>query len=553
MHLRVALVVVLVGIAGALLPEAAQALYTGPSEWDVAAATVGYPLWRPSETLGLGTGKVTILPCDGRHVTVGAAWSARGGKRLAIHEAYPRPCGDAGEGRLLRTVRVGSTRVRVQVGCGADRRCRVTEADGPGNGFHLSLRPAGAKRPFVEVEGTRLKLAALLRVVRSLARVPSDGDVVQADELLSPDRRVWCVIQPGVQTWCETKDKPAYGATLKRDGTLKLCVAQPLCTQNWGTGVRVLRAGQRSELGGFACAAGADAAIACTVTATGAGFIVGATQSRAVGPAAVAPSSATASSRAAAPRLRHHVQTASGGGVRAEFSYDGELPLVQHGRLRIFRGGRRIVDRATPALLGPGFDGRGRPRRAVAVRALDAAGPPEVLLTLFTGGTHCCWESWIYSGTRRVHRSWGDIPPVLRDGDGDGLPELHGADVRMGYVFGPFAAVAYPARIWRYAGGALTDVTKVAAFAGEVRADQERWRQVYATARDAREASGVRYALAAYAADGYTLGQGDAAMAVVQAAVAAGEADTDRDDPNGSWQPDYLGRLRALLDRLGYA
>jgi len=69
----------------------------------------------------------------------------------------------------------------------------------------------------------------------------------------------------------------------------------------------------------------------------------------------------------------------------------------------------------------------------------------------------------------------------------------------------------------------------------------------YQDARVAGDAGSVRAALAAYAADGYSLGQGDAAMAVVQAADAAGETQRPRDR-----FPDYLGTLRKLLRDLGY-
>ena len=58
---------------------------------------------------------------------------------------------------------------------------------------------------------------------------------------------------------------------------------------------------------------------------------------------------------------------------------------------------------------------------------------------------------------------------------------------------------------------------------------------------------GAWNALSAYAADGYTLGQGDAAMAVVQAAVDAGKLDGD-----GLTGREVLGQLRDLLRDAGY-
>jgi hypothetical protein len=55
-------------------------------------------------------------------------------------------------------------------------------------------------------------------------------------------------------------------------------------------------------------------------------------------------------------------------------------------------------------------------------------------------------------------------------------------------------------------------------------------------------------ALAAYAADGYSLGQGDQAMAVVQQAVDAGQTSTATDPFD-----DFPGKLQQVLHEDGYA
>jgi hypothetical protein len=543
---RVWLVVVLAGIAGASLPGAASAAPPAPqATWEQAAATVRFPIWRPGETLGLQPTGLALYPCTAPPTPrsyLSAGWgTARRG--FGIMEVYPQPCGNAGEARRVRTAVVGGVTVSVLVYC-RSRSCRVTAADGVEHGFLMYFREPGAKRTQLQLDSHGMTLAGLFKVIRSFAKVPATGDLVQYPELLSPDRQVWCRIDPSGDAWCASKGRPAHGGTLTRDGTVTLCDAD-LCTQNWPSHAPVLPAGKRSEIGGYRCAAGADAAITCTLIATGQGFVVGtAAPARQVGPGSTA---ATPSARAA--RAPEHVQRAHLGAVRAQYSYDGTPIFTRHARIRIWNGAKLIVDRSA-ALFGPGYARLGA-RRALAIRQLDGTGPPEVVLTLYSGGAHCCWEAWIFTGAHRVRQGWGHGLPVLRDADGDGRPEFHGPDTSFAYAFGSFGSSRFPAEVWSYAGGAVTNVS--AAFPDEIRADQATQHAAYVTARDARAADGVRAALAAYAADGYRLGQGDQAMAVVQAAVAAGEVDTDRDDPDGFWAPDYLGTLRTLLQRLGYA
>jgi hypothetical protein len=540
---RTWLVVVLAAILGGALPGAASGSVDADTTWAQAAATVGFPLWQPRATLGLEANTPALHRCSAPPLPrsyVSATWGA-GRRTFSVIEAHPSPCGDAGEARLVRRATVGGVKVRALVNCHS-RTCRVKASDGVKYGYHLYLSEPGAKRTLVQVDAVGLPLRDLFTMVRSLVKVPATGAVVQRDGFLSPDRGVWCQITTdgNDDAWCVSRGTPQHGGRVRRDGTVILCNA-PVCTQNWDTRSPVLRAGQRSEVGGYRCAAGADASITCTVIATGRGFAIsgGAEPAREVGPGAAA---------SAAPE---HVQNARLGALRAQYAYDGLPTLARHARIRIWSGGRLIVNRSAGGL-GPGYGGRrGGAARALAVRQLDATGPPEVVLNLYSGGAHCCWETWIFTGAHRARQAWGHALPVLRDADGDGAPELHGLDTSFAYAFGPFATSRFPAEVWRYAGGAVTNVSS--SFPDEIRADQATQYAAYLEARDARAAQGVRAALAAYAADGYRLGTGDQAMAVVQAAVAAGETDTDKDDGDGFWMPDYLGTLRGLLGKLGYA
>jgi hypothetical protein len=241
-----------------------------------------------------------------------------------------------------------------------------------------------------------------------------------------------------------------------------------------------------------------------------------------------------------------HVLRAHGGSVRAELRYReqaGPLHYWSHSRIRIWNHGRLIVDR--PA----GFGQRPYHLRLLSVRNLDGVGPPEVVLHSYSGGVHCCFATQIFTGTHRVKKQWGHLGvPALRDVDGDGRPEFHGVDTAFAYAFSSFGQSRFPVKVWSYAGGAIHDVT--GSFPAEVEADMADQYADYRRARSERDPGTVRSALAAYAADGYSLGQGDAAMEVVLAAVSAGETEATKRDP--SEYPDYYESLRTLLRKLGY-
>src|SRR3954470_18190371 len=263
---------------------------------------------------------------------------------------------------------------------------------------------------------------------------------------------------------------------------------------------------------------------------------------------------AAAPAAAGAAPHRLHTQTARQGSVRAELSFRDVgfgSTWWDHARIKIWSNGRLIVNRTNLFGPPPAFrNNKTVPERGVFVRQLDGTGPPEVLINLWSGGMPCCSESWIYTGTHRAKKGWGHFsPPKLRDADGDGKPEFHGIDTAFAYAWGSFASSRFPAKVWNYANGTVNDVTR--SFPAEVQADMAEQYAGYQGCRTGGEENPnrsecVRGALAAYAADGYSLGQGDQAMAVVQQAFDAGQTAPGAGDES-SEIPDYLEKLRQLL------
>jgi hypothetical protein len=293
------------GIAAVLLlgsPRSASAEIE--TTWDQASAQIGFPLYRPQDTLGLELSSLTTFPCS--PAPLPSALSAiygdvRRGPFLTLLEAYPSPCGNRGEARRVGSVEVAGTRVPLFVSCG-DRACRVTRADAFANGFELSFREPGRKRTLIELSARRRRLRDVLRMARNLTRVPVTGPLqpptVHLHSFRSPDRKVWCSIANDYvveDAWCLASSTasghivPNRFGRVRRDGTVETCsvVAPQVCGQNWDSHAPVLRAGQRSELGGFRCRAEATA-ITCTTIAPdggdGSGFRIDAAGVAPVGP-----------------------------------------------------------------------------------------------------------------------------------------------------------------------------------------------------------------------------------------------------------------------------
>lgn len=208
----------------------------------------------------------------------------------------------------------------------------------------------------------------------------------------------------------------------------------------------------------------------------------------------------------AAPAQAEIIETSSGA-VSAAVSFEAKPDEGQWRDLRLVvrRDGNAVIDKA--------LDVRGcdqpycRPQ-GVVVRDLDADGEPEVLVTVFTGGAHCCVVAqlltWSGGAFRERFHDFLDTGFDVVDLDGDGRPELRSSDARFRYEFASFAGSAFPVQIWQADGGLFEDVT--AGFPELIRKDAARWLRIYRGRRGkpTREWQG---ALAAWAADMELLGK----------------------------------------------
>lgn len=108
---------------------------------------------------------------------------------------------------------------------------------------------------------------------------------------------------------------------------------------------------------------------------------------------------------------------------------------------------------------------------AFAVTRLDAKDAvSQVLVSLFTGGAHCCSVLTVLESRDGEWRSYdlgswdGDTPVMPRDLDGDGVKEFRFVDQAFLYAFASYAESWAPPIIQKLAGGRVQDVSKVAAY-----------------------------------------------------------------------------------------
>jgi hypothetical protein len=140
----------------------------------------------------------------------------------------------------------------------------------------------------------------------------------------------------------------------------------------------------------------------------------------------------------------------------------------------------------------PVFTGRYRDQVVFSIRIEDAEGEapqtearmlrldlktsvPQVVMTAFTGGAHCCTVTKI--ATALTPDQWRVLDAGQLDGDGyqfvdvdnDGAKELISADIAFLYAFDSYAASYAPARIAKLDGSDINDVTDEPRYRGFLR------------------------------------------------------------------------------------
>ncbi len=140
---------------------------------------------------------------------------------------------------------------------------------------------------------------------------------------------------------------------------------------------------------------------------------------------------------------------------------------------------------------------------------------PQVVVTRYSGGAHCCTSTWIVTKPRGS-AAWTIVDAGSVDGggygfedlNGDGSLEMTGVDNAFLYAFDSYAGSMAPQKIYQLRGGALKDVTNDPGFLPQAKQDLASIEFNAKLGNDLWHANGF---LAAWVAKKIQLGEGDAA------------------------------------------
>jgi hypothetical protein len=243
-------------------------------------------------------------------------------------------------------------------------------------------------------------------------------------------------------------------------------------------------------------------------------------------------------------------QSATRGPLRVSVSYEqqavdpaGDVKIFRHLRVRVVDGRAVVFDRVVCAeVCGPASGG------AIAFRNIWGSRRPEIVVSLYTGGAHCCFENeyvLLRSATTAtgILHDWGDLGyrgQWLR-----GRYWFVSGDDRFAYAFTSFAASEFPMRVWSIdRPGHLVDVTRRRL--DLVAANAERLWKDYLGYRGRDDVRGV---LGPWCADEYLLGDRGACETALTDALRRGYLKSDVVGPGGRA---YIRELHRDLAAWGY-
>jgi hypothetical protein len=247
-------------------------------------------------------------------------------------------------------------------------------------------------------------------------------------------------------------------------------------------------------------------------------------------------------------------QTAHSGPVKATFSYTvtkdkSGFPTYSNERLTIVRAGTTAYNAAVTdpncKPCTPGAFGQGK--SSVQVADINHTGEPNVIVTLYSGGAHCCTIAQLFTYAPatmayvKIEHNFADPAYKLEHLGPGGVYRFVSADARFGYVFTDFAHSGLPIQIWGVVNGAFADVTR--SYPSLIAADAAKWLKAAGGLKT--NAGGL---LAAWAADEELLGKNALVQSTVQSALKAGHLKGNL-VVNGQ---KYVNRLNSFLKKLGY-
>ena len=251
-------------------------------------------------------------------------------------------------------------------------------------------------------------------------------------------------------------------------------------------------------------------------------------------------------------------QSATGGTIVASLRYTGPYFHSRHAHLTISWSGRVIYSQPVRSQwcgnqCWPDTFAAGN--TALHVVRLQAGGPPEVVLDLYSGGAHCCFIDQVFSvqpashSVRKSEINFGDPAARLAPIGVGGASDFLTADDSFAYAFTDFAASGLPIEVLSFTHFAFRNVTD--SFPKLIGADARRWQGAFQAMVSGhfRDTVGV---VAAWAADEDRLGRFSVVNHFLTEEMKAGRLNSAMNPTQQSGQR-YVVNLHRFLLEHGYA
>jgi hypothetical protein len=150
-------------------PSVAASVANDAAKWQAIAARAGFPVYRPTQTLGLTLSGLT-LSTSGCLIAGYESPRSRNGPQFGFDEpGDSESCGQPGIANQVAAASINGIKVEVLVQCGTVPKCTVK--DGVRNGFLLFVPERTPKHYFIQLQSKHMSLARFLQVAKSFTKV----------------------------------------------------------------------------------------------------------------------------------------------------------------------------------------------------------------------------------------------------------------------------------------------------------------------------------------------------------------------------------------------
>jgi hypothetical protein len=192
----------------------------------------------------------------------------------------------------------------------------------------------------------------------------------------------------------------------------------------------------------------------------------------------------------------------------------------------------------------------------IELKDIDQDSIPEVIVSTYSGGAHCCTNFIIY-GWKQTQSITTQTGPLnsgggeFKDLNGDGKQAFLSVDNAFLYAFDSYAGSFPPTRIYQYKAGKLVNVTRQ--YPKVLRAHA--WQMYQALQQNTKESASMNGVLAGYVAQKILLGeyeQGWKLMLANYDRQSEWGLEIYKDDKAVGKYPDFPTALKAFLISTGY-